>query len=35
VSANGHYLVVFTSNKGSEKWRAWYAMGQDERQAKD
>ena len=31
----GHYLAVFTSNKGSAKWRAWYAMGEDERRVKD
>lgn len=31
----GHYLAVFTSNKTSPKWRAWYAMSEAERAAKD
>lgn len=30
-----HYLAVFLSNKQSPKWRAWYAMTEDERRAKD
>lgn len=29
------YLAVFMSNKNSPKWRAWYAMSEDERKAKD
>jgi hypothetical protein len=31
----GHYLAVFTSNKSSPKWRAWYAMTDAEQKAKD
>ncbi|MBR2535650.1 MAG: hypothetical protein IKE66_06210 [Hyphomicrobium sp.] len=31
----GHYLAVFTSNKSSAKWRAWYAMSDDEQRATD
>ena len=31
----GHYLAVFTSNKTSPKWRAWYAMTDAERAATD
>ncbi len=31
----GHYLAVFTSNKSSAKWRAWYALSEEERRAKD
>jgi hypothetical protein len=31
----GHYLAVFTSNKTSPKWRAWYAMSEAERRATD
>ena len=31
----GHYLAVFLSNKSSAKWRAWYAMSDDERRATD
>ncbi len=31
----GHYLAVFTSNKSSPKWRAWYAMSEDEQRATD
>ena len=31
----GHYLAVFLSNKSSAKWRAWYAMTDDERRATD
>jgi hypothetical protein len=30
-----HYLAVFLSNKQSPKWRAWYAMTEEERRAKD
>jgi hypothetical protein len=32
---NQTYLAVFTSNKNSPRWRAWYAMSEDERRAKD
>jgi hypothetical protein len=35
MSANGTYLAVFTSNKTSPRWQAWYAMSDDERRAKD
>lgn len=31
----GHYLAVFPSNKSSPRWRAWYAMSDDERRATD
>jgi hypothetical protein len=31
----GHYLAVFTSDKTSPRWRAWYAMTDEERKAKD
>jgi hypothetical protein len=29
------YLAVFTSNKTSPRWRAWYAMSEEERRATD
>ncbi len=32
--STGHYLAVFTSNKTSAKWRAWYALTEDEKRAK-
>lgn len=35
MSTDGHYLAVFLSNKSSPKWKAWYAMTEDERRAKD
>jgi hypothetical protein len=35
MSASATYLAVFTSNKGGPRWRAWYAMSDDERRAKD
>jgi hypothetical protein len=31
----GDYLAVFTSNKKSPRWQAWYAMSEAERRAKD
>lgn len=31
----GHYLAVFTSNKNSPRWRAWYAMTDAEQKATD
>jgi hypothetical protein len=31
----GHYLGVFTSNKSSPKWRAWYAMTTEQQKASD
>jgi hypothetical protein len=31
----GHYLAVFTSNKSSPKWRAWYAFTDEQKRAKD
>lgn len=34
-STKGHYLAVFTSNKASPKWRAWFAMSEEEQAAKD
>ncbi|HEX5008551.1 MAG TPA: hypothetical protein VFV70_15660 [Hyphomonadaceae bacterium] len=30
----GHYLGVFLSNKTSAKWRAWYAMTEEEQRAR-
>jgi len=33
--STGTYLAVFLSNKTSAKWRAWYAMTDEERRAKD
>lgn len=35
MSTKGHYLGVFTSKKASPKWRAWYAMTEEQRGAKD
>jgi hypothetical protein len=35
MSTNGIYLAVFLSNKASARWRAWYAMSEDERRAND
>ncbi|HYC68078.1 hypothetical protein [Brevundimonas sp.] len=35
MPATGHYLAVFTSNKTSPKWRAWYAMTKAEQDAVD
>ena len=35
VAANKSYLAVFMSNKSSPKWRAWYAMTDEERAATD
>ena len=29
------YLAIFTSNKTSPKWRAWYAMSDEEKRATD
>jgi hypothetical protein len=34
-STTGTYLAVFTSNKTSPRWQAWYAMSEAERRAKD
>lgn len=34
-SPRGHYLGVFMSNKASPKWRAWQAMSEAEKKAKD
>jgi hypothetical protein len=31
----GHYLAVFTSNKTSPKWRAWYAKTEAAQRATD
>jgi hypothetical protein len=35
MSTKGHYLAVFLSNKTSPRWKAWYAMSEEERRAKD
>lgn len=35
MSANDTYLAVFTSNKTSPRWQAWYEMSDEERRAKD
>ena len=35
MSKNDTYLAVFLSNKTSPRWRAWYAMSEEERRAKD
>lgn len=35
MSTRDTYLAVFLSNKTSPSWRAWYAMSDDERRAKD
>ena len=32
---DAQYLAVFTSNKTSPKWRAWYAMSEAEQRATD
>ena len=34
-SARGLYLVVFTSNKASPKWKEWLALSQEEWAARD
>lgn len=33
--ADARYLAVFTSDKTGPQWRAWYAMSEDEKRAKD
>lgn len=35
MAATGTYLAVFLSNKTSASWKAWYAMSEEERRAKD
>lgn len=35
MGANDKYLAVFTSNKASPRWQAWYAMSDAERDARD
>jgi hypothetical protein len=35
MGTNDTYLAVFTSNKKSPRWLAWYAMSDEERRAKD
>ena len=35
MGANETYLAVFTSNKASPRWQAWYEMSDEERRAKD
>lgn len=34
MSTDGTYLAVFLSNKTSPRWRAWYAMSDEEQRAK-
>lgn len=33
--ADGTYLAVFYSDKNGPKWKAWYALTEEERKAKD
>ena len=35
MSTKDTYLAVFLSNKTSPRWKAWYAMSEEERRAKD
>lgn len=35
MSVKDTYLAVFTSNKASPRWQAWYAMSDEERRATD
>ena len=35
MGTTGTYLAVFLSNKSSPRWRAWYAMSEEERRATD
>jgi hypothetical protein len=35
MTTTGTYLAVFTSNKTSPRWRAWYAMTEEEKRATD
>lgn len=35
MGANDQYLAMFTSNKESPRWRAWYAMSEAEQRARD
>jgi hypothetical protein len=35
MSTKDTYIAVFLSNKTSPRWRAWYAMSEEERRAKD
>lgn len=35
MAADATFLAVFTSNKSSPRWRAWYAMSEEERRATD
>lgn len=35
MSETGHYLAVFTSDKTGPRWRAWYAMSEEDRRARD
>lgn len=35
MGAKDIYLAVFTSNKSSPRWQAWYAMTEEERRARD
>lgn len=35
MADDDHYLAVFTSDKNGPRWRAWYAMTDEERQRTD
>lgn len=35
MPALNHYLAVFLSNKNGPRWKAWYALTDEERAAKD
>jgi hypothetical protein len=35
MTTDNTYLAVFLSNKTSPRWRAWYAMTDEEKRAKD
>jgi hypothetical protein len=35
MSTNDTYLAIFLGNKTSPRWRAWYAMSDEERRAKE
>lgn len=35
MNGHDHYLAVFTSDKNGPRWRAWYAMSEAEKRAKD
>jgi hypothetical protein len=35
MADDNHYLAVFTSDKNGPRWRAWYAMTDEERRQTD